>query len=245
MGAEYDQIARQYRRSKALPFRTHVEAPLLSRMLGDLGGLSVLDLACGEGHYTRRLRQHGAGRVVGVDLSEGMIALAREQEAREPLGIAYLQGNAEGLGPVGEFDLVTASYLLNYARSPEALLGMARTVASNLRPGGRFVSINSHIGPGPAPDLRRYDWAVEPPSVAEWQVYRLTFFLGPDTFSIENVCHTPHTLESALRSAGFGPVFWHPPEVDEAGLRDFEPGHWDAFVSSQPIIGLECRLGAE
>jgi toxoflavin synthase len=43
---------------------------------------SVLDLACGEGFYTRLLRQTGAGRVVGVDLSAGMIALARQEEAR-------------------------------------------------------------------------------------------------------------------------------------------------------------------
>ena len=49
-------------------------------LIGDVAGKSVVDLACGEGFYTRRIRQAGAKRVLGVDLSEGMIELARKQE---------------------------------------------------------------------------------------------------------------------------------------------------------------------
>jgi ubiquinone/menaquinone biosynthesis C-methylase UbiE len=44
------------------------------------------------------LRRHGATRVVGVDVSEGMIALAREEEAREPLGVQYVKSAVEELG---------------------------------------------------------------------------------------------------------------------------------------------------
>ena len=51
-------------------------------MLGSVAGLGVLDLACGEGFYTRQIARDGATRVVGVDISPEMIALAEELEKR-------------------------------------------------------------------------------------------------------------------------------------------------------------------
>ncbi len=56
-------------------------------MLEDLTGKAVVDLACGEGHYTRMLPSLGAAKVVGVDRSKGMIALARAQESEHPVGL--------------------------------------------------------------------------------------------------------------------------------------------------------------
>ena len=86
MTTDYDPIAAQYQRSKLQPWRAHIEAFTLIGLLGELEGKAVLDVACGEGFYTRLLRRRGADRVVGVDLSPGMIALARSQESAEPLG---------------------------------------------------------------------------------------------------------------------------------------------------------------
>jgi 2-polyprenyl-3-methyl-5-hydroxy-6-metoxy-1,4-benzoquinol methylase len=58
----YDQTFRW------LPSREHIEAYTLRRLLGDLTGLSVLDLTCGTGLFTRTMRRWGAARVLGVDL---------------------------------------------------------------------------------------------------------------------------------------------------------------------------------
>ena len=77
MTTDYDPIAEQYKRSKLTPWRTHIECFTLLDTLGDVRGKSVLDVACGEGFYTRILQHLGAARTVGVDLSEGMIELAR------------------------------------------------------------------------------------------------------------------------------------------------------------------------
>ena len=76
MPAQYDAIAREYQRTKESPLRRHVEAYSFFQMLGDVSGLAVLDLACGEGFYTRLIRQAGAASAVGVDISSEMIALA-------------------------------------------------------------------------------------------------------------------------------------------------------------------------
>ncbi len=49
-------------------------------------GKSILDLACGEGLYRRKMKHKGDVRIVGVDISPRMIELARRKEVTEPLG---------------------------------------------------------------------------------------------------------------------------------------------------------------
>jgi toxoflavin synthase len=107
---------------------------------GALDGQRVLDLACGDGFYTRLLKQHGAAQVIGVDISPEMIRLAHQQEQAAPLGITYQVGDAVALPPLSPFDLVTAVYLLPYAASKEQMLGMFRRVYDNLVAGGCFIT---------------------------------------------------------------------------------------------------------
>src|SRR3954463_3232826 len=105
MDTDYDRIAGQYKRAKLQPWRAHIERHTLLGLAGDVAGRAVIDLACGEGHYTRELRRRGAARVVGVDLSAEMIRLAEAEEAREPLGVGYRAGDARDLRASDEFDL--------------------------------------------------------------------------------------------------------------------------------------------
>src|SRR5437867_3060432 len=77
MPTNYNTIAEEYRRAKLQPWRLHIEVYTLFGLVGDVAGKSVLDLACGEGFHTRLLKQHEAARVAGVDISAGMISLAR------------------------------------------------------------------------------------------------------------------------------------------------------------------------
>src|SRR5438067_562433 len=106
MATDYDRIAEDYKLSKEAPWRLHVEQFTFFQLLGDVTGRTVLDLACGEGFYTRRVRQRGASHVLGVDLSQRMIDLARQEEARRSLGIEYAVGDVKGLRLGRAFDLV-------------------------------------------------------------------------------------------------------------------------------------------
>src|SRR4051794_25830319 len=115
-----------------------------------MAGKSVIDLACGEGYYSRELRRRGAARVLGVDLSGAMIGLAEAEEARDPLGVEYRVGDARALEEPGQFALAFAAYLLNYARTAEELTRMCRAVAHALKPGGRFVTANNNPAEPPA-----------------------------------------------------------------------------------------------
>jgi SAM-dependent methyltransferase len=73
-----------------------------------------------------------------------MIRLANEAEAQHPLGLTYHCQNALSLDLGRKFDLITATYLLNYAQNADELARMGQVIASHLQPGGRFVTINSN-----------------------------------------------------------------------------------------------------
>ena len=124
----YDRIAEEYRDSKQLSFREYLERHTLLQLLGEVRGKTVLDMACGEGFYTRLLRRAGASEVTGGDISAEMIRLAQDQERRQPLGCKYLQADAAAFRPAGPVDLVVAMYLLNYARTAEQFLVSAKSV---------------------------------------------------------------------------------------------------------------------
>jgi SAM-dependent methyltransferase len=215
-------------------------------LLGDLHGQSVLDLACGEGFYTRLIRRAGADRVVGVDLSENMIAWAREQEEADPLGIDYVCGPAEGLGSVGPFDVVSAAFLLNNAPDVATLDAMARAIAMNLKPGGRAVLTNSNFGTWPGTDYSPYgmvDDVREP--IAEGTPYRITFLLDEDTFTLVNYAYSHATYEAALRRAGLIDVVSHTPRIADEGLAAHPPGFWDTYLARPPIMRISAvRPGA-
>lgn len=241
MGADYDKIATRFRKSRRLPFRDYVEGHLFFEMLGDPTGLDVLDLACGEGDYARKMRRRGAACVVGSDLSSEMIALANEEESREPLGITYRQAAAEELGVVGEFDVVTAVYLLHYAPTRERLGAMCRTIAANLKPGGRLVALVSNLGPGVPRETSKYGWTpTKLTPIEEGFAYGLSFLSGDDAFEIQNYYYSHATYEEVLDAEGFRSVQWHRPSVSAEGVRAYEEGYWKDFLEIAPIIGLTC-----
>ena len=98
MTTNYDPIAEQYKRAKQQPWRAHVEAYTLMKLIGDPAAKVVIDVACGDGFYTRMIRRRGASRVTGVDLSEKMIELARASEVEQRLGSTISSATGETSG---------------------------------------------------------------------------------------------------------------------------------------------------
>ena len=238
--AEYDAIAREYRESKRLPFREHVERYTLFELLGDVRGKTVLDLACGDGFYTRLLRQGGALEVTGVDISEGMIELAAERERREPLGCRYVCADVAAFEPSEPVDLVVAVYLLNYARTPDQLLRFCRVCHEALRPAGRFVGLNNNVRNMAvrAGSLRKYglERTWERP-LAEGDAIRYTMFNADGVeFGFDNFYLKPETHAAAFERAGFRDFRWI--DVRVAPVRGGTTRFWDEFMATPPIAAF-------
>jgi SAM-dependent methyltransferase len=117
-------------------YREYFNNPAFLRFVGNLSGKLVLDAGCGEGFNTRLLAASGA-RIVGADISPGMIALAREEEERNPRGIRYEATSFSDLHPFADesFDVVVSFMAL--MDGPD-LPGAVRAVHRVLRAGGEF-----------------------------------------------------------------------------------------------------------
>ena len=112
---------------------------VLDALLPDVTGLHVLELGCGTGRNTERLS--GAAEVLALDLSEGMLALARDRV--EAPDVRFVQHDLqEGLPvPSASFDLVLEDLVLEHVPSVVPVLA---EVCRVLVPGGRAVVIELH-----------------------------------------------------------------------------------------------------
>jgi len=112
-------------------------APILCESAGVAPGQAVLDVACGTGIAARTAADRVApdGRVVGVDLNEAMLTVAR----RVRPDIEWRQGNAGGLPfPDGSFDTVLCQMALMFFPDRRgSLQEMGRVV----RPGGTVALV--------------------------------------------------------------------------------------------------------
>ena len=237
--AEYDAIAGAYKDSKQLSFRKYIEEYTLFETLGDISGVKALDLACGEGFYTRKLKRAGAGEVLGVDVSAEMIRLAEAEERARPAGCRYLHRDAAALVLDEPVDLVVAMYLLNYARDADELHRFVRAAHGALKPGGRFVGFNDNVlnAPGGTVSYARYGFEkeyTETPSDGDPIVYRFTNDDGT-RFEFNNYFLSPGNYHLAFEEAGFAGFHWIDPQLHPS---EQDNRFWDEFMAAPPVIGF-------
>lgn len=116
------------------------EWPALRALVPDLEGRKVVDLGCGFGWFSRWAREQGATEVLGLDVSEKMLARAREMTP--DAGITYERADLEKLAlPEASFDLAYSSLAFHYI---ENLPAMLTNVHRALVPGGRLVASVEH-----------------------------------------------------------------------------------------------------
>ena len=97
------------------------EWPALKALMPSLGGARVLDLGCGFGWHCRYVREAGAASVVGIDLSERMLARARA--TTDDAAIDYRRMAIEDIDFVPDsFDLVLSSLAFHYVANFEPVV---------------------------------------------------------------------------------------------------------------------------
>lgn len=133
--AEYSRLPRSVEGLGAAP-----EWPALRAMLPDLRGKLVVDLGCGFGWFCRWARENGAAQVLGVDVSEKMLARAKEETS--DAAITYVRADMENLElPAASFDLAYSSLAFHYIEDFRAL---AAHVQRALVDGGHLIFSVEH-----------------------------------------------------------------------------------------------------
>lgn len=139
MSNQYDNIGEAYNIKKELTITLLQDANVEAVIKAYIRGARVLDLACGNGHHSRACIGWGASSVLGVDISSTMIDVARRSTTSEKIEFEVADCSKPKRYRGGEYDLVFAGWLLNYAPSGKDMANMFRNVALNLKDGGHFV----------------------------------------------------------------------------------------------------------
>jgi SAM-dependent methyltransferase len=122
-------------------------APALVEAAGVQAGMEVLDVATGTGNTALAAAERGA-RVVGVDLTDELLEVARRRAADAGAQADFLVGDAEELEfEEGRFDRVLSSFGVIFAPRPEVAVGELARVCAN---GGAVAVTSWPVGSVPA-----------------------------------------------------------------------------------------------
>jgi ubiquinone/menaquinone biosynthesis C-methylase UbiE len=111
-------------------------------MLGDVKGKQVLDLACGQGIFSRMLADKGAN-VIGLDLGQELIDIAEKKNESYKFKVHYFQGASNDLYMIkdGSKDIVVCVLALQNIEKLQETMGEISRV---LKKDGKFVAVLNH-----------------------------------------------------------------------------------------------------
>ncbi len=135
----YDQLVD----GQASNYQKDVILPNLLRCLNIQPGQQVLDLACGQGFFSRAFAEAGA-HVTGQDISSELVQIAKQVEAQSPKMIAYYVGSAEDLSVLpatARFEIITIVLAIQNISQAHLVF---QACAERLLPGGRLVLVLNH-----------------------------------------------------------------------------------------------------
>ncbi len=100
---------------------------------------SLVDLGCGTGGHALLLAKRGY-KITGVDLSEGMLRVAREKAVQENISIDFLRADIRKMDLHRSFDAAICMFaVMGYQTSNEDLLDAFGAVRRHLKIGGTFI----------------------------------------------------------------------------------------------------------
>lgn len=186
----------------------------------EVKGGSLLDIGCGTGELSVRFARAGF-QVTGIDLSDDMLAIAREKAEANGMNIPLFQQDMRELDGIGQFDTaVIFCDSLNYLQSEEDVKQTFQSVCSHLKEDGLFLfDVHSsfkmnHIFTeqtfADAAEDISFIWNAFPGEYPDSVEHELTFFIQTENGEYERFdeLHYQRTFEPKvyvqwLKEAGF------------------------------------------
>ena len=116
------------------------ECDFIERELGGDTSKTILDIGCGTGRHAVELARRGYS-VTGIDLSESMLAVAKEKAAKAGLSVDFRRCDARALPFKAEFDaaIMLCEGAFPLMETDEMNFQILQNAARALKPGGTFI----------------------------------------------------------------------------------------------------------
>ncbi|MBT3262232.1 class I SAM-dependent methyltransferase [Candidatus Woesearchaeota archaeon] len=237
---QYDKIADEYSRMRNST-KEYVLIPTFKKIIGKVQNKSVLDLACGEGFFTRILAEMNPSELIGLDFSKELIKKAKDHNSN----ITYLVEDVLTLNLNKQFDLITAVYLLNYAKTKDELAIMCQNIYTHLNETGNFSTITTSPSLKPMKDFeyeRKFSSVAGKKLFEDGDEVRMEIMQdGEKLLEVINYYWTKETYEDCLKKAGFKKIQWVKAIISEEGTNLYGTEFWDKFQKNHSTIGIVCE----
>lgn len=229
----YDTLVKNYKKSNVKPDKLYSILPTVLGIVGDCSGKCIIDIGCGAGFFTLPFAEHGASLVCGIDNSCEQIKLAHEISPHR--AINYVVADAFVQSSSVQVDIISAPFVVNYARTVPILQNFFKLLYCSLKEGGkavfvvdlpngkslkRFGAMKTLLGPRADETAIRIDLFNEDAKICELMA----------------VYFTPETIERLLRDVGFKNIRWHEPIVSAEGIAALGAEFWNGYAAD-PELG--------
>ncbi|MFX0069098.1 MAG: class I SAM-dependent methyltransferase [Candidatus Hodarchaeota archaeon] len=198
-------------------------------------GAKILDAGCGTGNYSIELARRGY-EVTGLDISSGLISLAKEKMKGSPLSLTFKKGNILALLSLNRFDGILCRGVLNDVIDNSSRREVFLTFASSLTRGGVLIldvrewkstvarkrkepvfekSINTRKGRLTFQSVTKFDEEKHQMLVKERFKIEKDGLEEISEYDFTMKCWTKSELDNCLTNAGFGSIAYF-------GEYDFE-----------------------
>jgi len=134
-----EEFASRFERHEEF-FHKYMINPAILDLVGAVEGKTVLDVACGEGHFSRKLAELAKGniQITGIDASETLIEIAKQRNKAFSTCITFQVGDASRMDqvPSKTFDIAICNMALMFIKRYEDTI---QEVARALKPRGIFI----------------------------------------------------------------------------------------------------------
>lgn len=218
-------------------FQAEVILPNLIRILGIKPGVKILDVACGQGFFSRVLEQEGA-EVAAADISSELISAAVK---KSPKGISYHVAPADALAFAAN-DSFDAAVIVLALQNIENLAGTIAETARSLKKGGRLVLVLNH----PSFRIPRHSgWQWD--EKASKQYRRVDSYLSDDRIKIDMTPGEKDPVKKKMTLSFHRPLQSYFKALSKAGFAVTRLEEWISHRKSQkgPRAAEEDRVRKE
>lgn len=207
-------------------YQAQVIAPNIMRLIAPQKGQRILDVACGQGYFSRQCADKGA-EIIGIDQSSVLVEKAKANAKEHEL---YIVGNAETLGSykLEQFDTVFSVLALENIKNIPAVM---EGIQYALKPGGKVIFVLLH----PAFRVPQYtDWGFDTKKTVQYRkvekyLSEIAIPIELSPFKANSKEHKPITTVTFHRS-----LQWYMKAFRNAGFAITTIEEWNSHKKSQP-----------